>query len=293
MGFVAETVELFRAEQQLKRGEMEPGEFLELTDGMNRSEEAFRFVRATVLAVLHTPLVQVFWLVGLATILPLLAALLLTGPGGLQAVFVLYAVVRGLVGVQDTAMMVWAHRSGFIPFTSSLTGTVLGTLPYPYAHVVGPAVWTVLELLIYSVFIFLPGALQSVEVLFPGLVAAISALGLLQVTVHTLVRGGVNLMIVWEMPRLSEPDTFHRIRSTTWRLKNRLLGRRPLEVERAQAVWDELRDDLEGPAWSDLEGELEGLEPDERERVGSYLLASRKDEMILRNLLAERPVSDR
>lgn len=291
MGFVAEAVELFRAEQKLKSGEMEPGEFLELTEGMRSSEAAFRFFRATVLAVLHTPVIQLFWLIGLATVLPVLAAVLLTGPGGLQTVFLIYAAVRGLVGVQDTAMMVWAHRSGFIPFNSSLMGTILGTLPYPYAYAIGPAVWTVAEILLYMVAYLLPGLLRSVEAVFPGLLAAISVGVVLQILVHTLVRGGVNLMIVWEMPRLSDPDTIHRVRSTAWRVKNRLLGRRPEAIERAEAVWYDLREDLEGEAWSELDERLEDLEPEERERVVRHLLASRKDEMILRNLLVEKPVS--
>lgn len=288
MGFLAEALELFQAERKLKSGEMEPAEFLELSEGMRRSEEAFRFFRATALAILHTPIIQALWVIGLATLLPVLAALFLTGSGGLQAVFVLYVVVRGLVGVQDTAMMVWAHRSGFIPFNSSLTGTILGTLPYPHAYAVGPALWTVAEILLYTVAYLLPGLLRSVEPLVPGLLAAISTGVVLQIVVHTLVRGGVNVMIVWEMPRLSDPDTFHRIRSATWRVKNRILGRRPEAIERAEAVWHDLRDDLEGEDWSDLDRLLSDLEDDERERVKQHLLASRKDEMILRNLLAER-----
>lgn len=289
MGFLAEAVELFRAEQRLKRGEMTPDEFLDLQDGMDRSGAAFRFFRATALAVLHLPVIELPWLVAMATLGPVLAAVFLTGPGGLRTVFAFYVAVRVVVGVQDVGLMTWAHRSGYIPFNSSLTGTVVGTLPYPYAYAVGPAAWTVVEITLYLLLYRLPGLLGPLEQVVPGLISAVTAFGILQIAVHTIVRGGVNLLIYWEMPRLSDPDTFHRIRSVLWRTKNRLLGRSYAEVHHAERLWQQLKGDLHGSDWDDLDGQVEELPTGSaRERVKSYLLASRKDEMILRDLLAPR-----
>lgn len=285
MGFLGEAVELFHAEQQLKHGEITPEEFLDLHEGMDRSSAAFRFFRATALAVLHLPVTDLPWLVAMATVTPLMAAWFLAGSGGLWTVFLFYAAVRVVVGLQDVAVMTWAHRSGYIPFNSSLTSTVLGTLPFPYSYAAGPAVWTVVEIGLYLVILRLPGLFAGVEQVVPGLVTAISAFGILQIAVHTIVRGGVNLLIVWEMPRLADPETFHRIRSTLWRTKNRLLGRGRAEIEHAERLWDDLKADLDGPAWADLDGQVDELPEGARGRVKSYLLASRKDEMILRELL--------
>lgn len=285
MGFLAEAAALYRAERRLKHGDMEPDEFEALHASMGRSQEAFRFFRATVLVVLHVPVIEVPYLLGLGLAVPVLAAWLLAGADGLLLVFWVYVGVRGLVGLQDAAIMTWAHRSGYIPFNSSLTGTVLGSLPYPYAYAVGPLVWTVVEVGLYGVVVSLPGLFVEVEQVFPGLLAGISTVGVLQILWHTLVRAAANGVIAWEMPRLADPDTFHRVRSWWWRWKNRLLGRGHDEVEEAEAVWSELRGDLKDPRWQGLDEELEHLGAGPRKRVKRYLLASRKDEMILRTLL--------
>lgn len=287
--FLSEAVRLFEAERRLKKGEMEPDEFVRLKRSMSRSEEAFRFFRATVLAILHIPLTDVPYLLGFGIFVPLLSALLLSGAGGLQVVFAFYVVVRGLVGLQDTYIMVTAHRGGHIPFTSSLFGTILGTLPYPYAHVVGPILWTVVEVLLYLVVYLLPGLLAPLETVFPGLLSAVATVGVVQIAWHTLVRGAANLVVLWEIPRLSDPDTFHRIRAKLWGAKNRLLGRSRAEVEEAEEQWYKLRRDLQHPVWADLDHALEHLSDGPRGRVKRYLLASRKDEIILRELLSASP----
>lgn len=288
--FLSEAVQLFEAERRLKHGEMTPGEFLDLKESMSRSEEAFRFFRATALAVLHIPLTDLPYLLGLGLAVPLLAAVVLAGGGaGLQLVFLFYLVLRVLVGLQDTALMWWAHRGGHIPFTSSVFATVLGNLPYPYSYAVGPLVWTAVEIGLYGIVLSLPRMFSQVEQAFPGLLPAISTIGILQIAWHTVVRGAVNLVVAWEIPRLSDPDTFHRIRARLWGFKNRLVGRSRAEIQEAEDQWHKLKRDLRHPLWTDLDGALSHLEEGSLKRVKSYLLASRKDEMILEELLSGGP----
>lgn len=287
LSFARDILRLRRAEGRLKRGEITPEEFLDAEAEMGHSEDAFRFLRATVLVVLHMPLIQLLFWLGVVTVVPLLAVFFASSFGRIRLLFGAYIVLRLLVAVQDVQVMRKARSIGSIPFNSGLTSTILGTLPYRKNYVIGPLAFAAGELLLYGGLASIPTVLVELQGLLADVAPAVMAVGILQVVWHTTVRAGVNVMISYELPHLADPGVLHRIRRRTWRWKNLLLGRGAAgqaEVDRAGRLWADLQEDLTGPGWDDLDALLADLDDGARRRTKRYLLASRKDEVLVRSL---------